>query len=101
MAVYYPVGVRPGIKIDDPYNNDPYDAVVEKIRELTKKDGYECMADRIVRLKVGNRMVNEYLGVSDGEYYWENDWWEGEEEIYISGFIDVDDVIVPMIRVEK
>ena len=76
---------------------DPYTAVVDTIRELTMKNGYECMFDRIVRLRttvLGES--NEYLGVDDGGYYWENDWYEGGE-VELLGFVDVDDIQVPLL----
>lgn len=74
---------------------DPYTAVADEIRKITKKNGYEYMAERIVRIRttvLGES--NEYLGVENGEYYWENDWYEGGE-VELLGFIDVDDIDVP------
>lgn len=74
---------------------DPYTAVTDVIRELTKKNGYECMFDRIVRIRTTTLgESNEYLGVSNGNYYWENDWYEGGE-VELLGFIDVEDIEVP------
>lgn len=76
---------------------DPYTAVVDVIRELAKKNGCECMCDRIVRIRttvLGES--NEYLGIDNNDYYWENDWYEGGE-VELLGFIDVDDVDVPML----
>lgn len=81
--------------IIDTSKKDPYKAVIDVIRELTKENGYECMFERIVRLKttvLGES--NELLLIDDGDYYWENDWYEGGQ-VELIGFIDVDDVEVP------
>ena len=78
----------------------PYDAVIEVIRELTKENGYECIVDRIARIKttvLGES--NEYLGVVNNDYYWENDWYEGGE-VELLGFIDVDKIAVPCLDIE-
>ena len=76
-------------------NKNPYEAVIDTICELTKENGYEVIADRIVRIKttiLGES--NEYLGVDDNGYYFINDWYEGGE-VELLGFIDVDDVVIP------
>ena len=81
------------MKIDISILN-PYQAMINTIRVLTKENGYECMCDRIVRIRttvLGES--NEYLGVSNGDYYWENDWYEGGD-VELLGFINVDDIIV-------
>ena len=80
--------------IIDKSKKDPYKAVIDVIRELTKENGCECMFERIVRLKttvLGES--NELLLIDDGDYYWENDWYEGGQ-VELIGFIDVDDVEV-------
>ena len=81
--------------IIDTSKKNPYKAVIDVIRELTKENGCECMFERIVRLKttvLGES--NELLLIDDGDYYWENDWYEGGQ-VELIGFIDVDDVEVP------
>ena len=81
--------------IIDISEKDPYTAVIDVIRQLTMEDGCECVFDRIVRLKttiLGES--NELLLVDNGDYYWENDWYEGGK-VELLGFIDVDDVHVP------
>ena len=83
------------MKIDK--GNNPYKAVIDVIRELTKENGYECMFDRIVRIRttiLGES--NELLLVDHDDYVFENDWYEGGE-VELLGFIDVDDVEVPSI----
>ena len=80
---------------------NPYQAMINTIRVLTKENGYECMSDRIVRIRttvLGES--NEYLGINNGEYYWENDWYEGGE-VELLGFINVDDITVPCLDIES
>ena len=75
--------------------DDPYKAVIDVIREMTKENGYECMFERIVRIKttvLGES--NELLLIDNGDYYWANDWYEGGQ-VELLGFIDIDDVRVP------
>lgn len=81
--------------IIDTSNKDPYTAVIDAIREMTMENGYECMFERIVRIKttvLGES--NELLLIENNEYIWENDWYEGGQ-VELLGYIDVDDVIVP------
>ena len=82
----------------DTTNKDPYQAVVDVIRELTKEDGIEYYTDRIVRIRTTiSGESNEYLGVNDSGYYWEGDWYEGGE-VELLGFIDVEDIKVPLLE---
>lgn len=83
------------MKIDK--GDNPYRAVIDVIRELTKENGYECMFDRIVRIRttiLGES--NELLLVDNDDYVFETDWYEGGE-VELLGFINVDDVEVPSI----
>lgn len=74
---------------------DPYDAVLDVVREMTKEAGFECMFDRIVRIKTTVLGVsNELLLVENNDYVWQTDWYEGGE-VELLGVIDVDDVEVP------
>ena len=81
---------------------EPYAAVIDVIRELTKEDGLEVMADRIVRVKttvLGES--NELLLIDENmDYYWENDWYEGGE-VELLGFVNVDEVEVKNIKKSK
>lgn len=36
--------------------------------------------------------LNELLHIGLEETYWQNDWYEGEEDVWVIGMIDVDDV---------
>lgn len=79
-------------------NNNPYDAVCDVVRELTRsKEGHEQICDRIVRIRTTNLgESNELLLVEDYDYIWQTDWYEGGE-VELLGFIDLDDVAVPLI----
>ena len=80
---------------------DPYTAVIDLIREMTKEDGCECMFERIVRIRTTTLgESNELLLIDDGDYCWESDWWEGGD-VELLGFIDVDDVKVPLLESEE
>ena len=88
------------IKYDIEKGTGPYDAVVNKIRKLTTdKDGCEHIGTYIVRI------YTTVLGVSNelllwncetNDYYWDNDWFEGGE-VKLLGFIEMQDVKVPLI----
>lgn len=76
-------------------NKSPYEAVIDVIRELTREDRCEVMADRIVRIKttiLGES--NEILCVNDDGYYFLNDWYEGGE-VELLGFVDVENIVIP------
>ena len=76
----------------------PYTAVIDAIRELTKINGYESMNERIVRIKTSILgESNELLLIDNYDYIWENDWYEGGD-VELLGFIDVDDVKMPLLK---
>lgn len=87
------------MKIDVEKYGDPYTAVCETIREMTRDtDGYEDMTDRIVRVKTSVLGEdNVYLNVDSDGYYWSTDWYEGGD-VELLGFIDLDDVAVPTLE---
>ena len=81
--------------IIDTSKKDPYTAVIDVIREMTKENGCECMFERIVRIKTTTLGESNELLLIDGmNYVWENDWYEGGQ-VELLGFIDVDDVNIP------
>ena len=90
------------MKINIKYKN-PYSAVIEEIRRLAPrtKEGYEYLSSKIVRIRTSVLgESNEYLDVtSSGDYIFENDWYEGGD-VELLGFIDVDDIDVPLIKEE-
>lgn len=87
------------IKFDIVKGPDPYEAVINKIRELTKdKDGIQHIGTYIVKiyttvLGVSNELL---LWDEESDYYFENDWYEGGD-VKLLGFIALEDVKVPLI----
>lgn len=69
----------------------------ELFAELEKLD---YMKDWIVRLQYKYEWEDEYtisnevLEVYDGEYWWLKDWNEGQTDVTVLGYIDLDDVAV-------
>lgn len=88
------------MKIDiTKYKGDPYVAVYETIREMTRdKYGYEDMPDRLVRIKTSVLGEDNVLLTSDPDnYYWSTDWYEGGD-VELLGFINIDDIPVPTLE---
>ena len=67
-------------------------------------DNLEYLGAMIVRIKLkyehekDYHYTNEYLSYNGntGEWDWENDWWEGQQDVQYLGAIMVDDIQVPM-----
>lgn len=88
------------MKIDiTKYKGDPYVAVCETIREMTRdKYGYEDMPDRLVRIKTSVLGEDNVLLTSDSDNcYWDTDWYEGGD-VELLGFINIDDIPVPTLE---
>lgn len=83
-------------------DKSPYKAVIDAIRELSRINGYEHMADRIVRIKTTFRGESNQLLLTDDDYYyiWENDWYDGGE-VELLGYVDINEVDVPLLKEEK
>lgn len=80
---------------------DPYNAVANKIRELTKDElGIEHIGTYIVCIKTTTLSfpTNELMlwDCETDDYYFDNDWYEGGE-VELLGFIELEDVNVPII----
>ena len=88
------------IEYDIEKGNGPYDAVAEKIRELSKdENGIEHIGTYIVCLSTTVLGASNELLLWDCEtndYYWGDDWYEGGE-VELLGFIEMQDVKVPLI----
>ena len=77
--------------IIDISKKSPYEAVIDKIHELTGNSMFEYL----VRLKttiLGES--NELLMIDKDEHCWEHDWYEGGE-VELLGFIDIEEINVP------
>lgn len=67
-------------------SEDPYTEIANIIDEWCKKNYYGSF---VVTISRDGQIITEYLefdGSSFG-FIWENDWWEGEKEIYLLGFM--------------
>lgn len=63
-------------------------------------DNLTYKRNMIVLIKMKYSSESEYtytneLLMFDGDYYWENDWDEGQQDVEFLGAIPVDDVCVP------
>ena len=69
----------------------PYEYIAEPIKAWCEENYY---TDFIVTIRVGDHETTEYLGLTnDGcNFVWENDWWEGEEDVRLVGFAALDDI---------
>ena len=85
-------------------DGDPYDEVADIIFEKYKD--YGCCFDFVVRLKVKYNSEKEYrefneLLYDNGDCYsghrlcWQNDWYEGEQEVELLGCVPVDELEYP------
>lgn len=67
-------------------SEDPYTEIANIIDKWCKKNFYDSFVATISR---DGQIITEYLEI-DGfslDFVWENDWWEGEKEIYLLGFM--------------
>lgn len=66
--------------------SSPYAEIGDKVNTYARIYGYD---DYIVTIDLGGRVITELLIFEDGELIWENDWWEGETDVNLLGFIPV------------
>lgn len=92
------------MKINWEEYEDPYEAVSDVI--LQKYGKYGCCLDFIVRIKLKYEYEDKYreyneLLYNDGydwsnpSLVWQNDWWEGEQEVELLGCIPIDELEYP------
>lgn len=66
---------------------NPYDAIVKRIKKWCDSPGglYDIF---LVTIKLDDEPPMTHLLMLDGdmEFYWENDWWEGEKNVFLYGF---------------
>ena len=71
-------------------DQDPYSAVADILDEWCLKNYYGSF---LVTLKLGKDYKTTqfvYFDASNLAWTWLNDWWEGEEEVELLGFMDID-----------
>ena len=63
-----------------------------------------AIEDMIAVIQVNGVIMKELYMVamnSDGYYYWNNDWWEGESDVALLDFFPVSDAERPLVRQER
>lgn len=66
---------------------DAYEMISDKIDRWAAKNFYDSF---VVIIMLNGQKRNELLLLdSDIKFYWENDWWEGEENVELIGFIPI------------
>ena len=71
------------IKIE---SKDPYTEIANIINEWCKKNFYDSF---VVTISRDGQIITEYLEFDGGDFdfIWENDWYEGEKDIVLIGFM--------------
>ena len=67
--------------------NDPYTEIADGIiKKWCEKYGY---TDFLVTILLNGVEFTEFLSASDFQFIWENDWWEGEKDVQLLGFVPI------------
>lgn len=71
----------------------PYYDIADIIKQWCEKNVY---TDFIVTINLDGRETTEYLSfdASELDFVFENDWWEGEKNIQLCGFIPVGNISI-------
>lgn len=72
---------------------DPYNEVAKVIKDWCDKNYY---TDFIVTIGIGGGEVTEFLEFSPEhiDFIWNTDWWEGEEDVKLLGFLPIGNISV-------
>ena len=76
----------------------PYDIIADAIKKWCQDNYY---GNFIVTLRINGELCTEYLIYETGDpdrldphWVWECDWWEGQKDIELVGFLDINSVRV-------
>ena len=76
----------------------PYDTIADVIEKWCQDNYY---SNFIVTLRIDGELCVEYLIYETGDpnrpdpyLVWESDWWEGQKDVELVGFIDISSVYV-------
>ena len=76
----------------------PYDVIADVIDTWCQKHYYGHF---LVTLSIEDKLCVEYLYFETGDpnwpdphWVWESDWWEGQKDVELVGFIDISSVYV-------
>lgn len=70
-------------------SKSPYAIIAEQIEKWSENNYY---GDFLVTISIDGFETTEILSFELGEYVWVNDWWEGQEDVKLLGFIPIDDI---------
>lgn len=76
---------------------DVYGDIKDKVDCYAAIYGYD---DYLVTINCGGRVITELLLCENGELTWTNDWWEGEEDVRLLGFIPIGHIKIYWTAVE-
>lgn len=74
-------------------NKTPYDTIAEPIVKWCEENYY---TDFIVTISIDDGEITEILEVDplEDECIWVNDWWEGQKDVKLLGFVPISDIHV-------
>ena len=68
----------------------PYAIIVEPIEKWSEEHYYGSF---LVTISADGFEITDILMYEPGDgYIWENDWWEGEQDVKLLGFMPIDDI---------
>ena len=71
-------------------SKSPYAIIVEPIEKWSENHYY---GNFLVTISIDGFEDTEILMYEPGNgYIWENDWWEGQEDVKLLGFMPIDDI---------
>ena len=62
----------------------PYQDIGRRVDIYARLYGYE---DFLVTISLNGKIITELLLCNNGDLEWENDWWEGEDDVKLLGFM--------------
>lgn len=72
-------------------SKDPYTEAAEIIEQWAKKNYYD---DFVVTLRLEGEIVTTLLCMDEAaNMEWANDWWEGQKEVRMIGFVPLSDLL--------
>ena len=72
-------------------SNDPYTEIADIIKEWCEKN---CWCDFVVTIAINGEELTDFLSFDAAEmdFIWEVDWWEGEKDVQLLGFLPIDNI---------
>ena len=72
-------------------SNDPYTEIADIIKAWCEKN---CWEDLVVTISINGNEITECISFNAEkmDFIWESDWWEGEEDVQLLGFLPIDNI---------